>query len=167
MRKMGRGGILAGLAFLVLLVTMVSGCDNSVVKRQIGLTEEEEARMAEWRRRNLSGDLPDFMVHFDYDRWNIRADAAPVLKKLAVYLQNNTGAHLQVEGYADERGGPKYNYQLGLKRAAEVKKFLVSAGIAATRLKTVSYGETKPLDLRENESAWARNRRVQFSIIGR
>jgi peptidoglycan-associated lipoprotein len=103
-------------------------------------------------------------IHFDFDKSFIRADAKPVLGKVAAFLKKNPGAKLQIEGHCDERGTPEYNLALGQRRANSAMKYLVNLGIDASRLSTISYGEEKPADPGHNEAAWAKNRRAVFDI---
>jgi len=103
-------------------------------------------------------------IHFDYDDFSLRPGAKDTLKGIAEWLLKNTSAQILVEGHCDERGTPEYNLALGERRAQSAKDYLVNLGIAASRLSTVSYGEEKPLDMGNNEEAWAKNRRAQFVI---
>ena len=82
----------------------------------------------------------------------------------AEYLRANLGVTVTVEGHCDERGTDAYNKALGDRRAESVKNFLVSLGISANRLNTVSYGEERPIAIGQNEASWAKNRRTQFVI---
>jgi peptidoglycan-associated lipoprotein len=84
------------------------------------------------------------------------------LKSLAAWLRENSGERLSLEGHCDERGTEEYNLALGQRRADSVRSYLVSGGISPDRLKTISYGEEKPVDNGHDESAWAKNRRVQY-----
>jgi peptidoglycan-associated lipoprotein len=72
---------------------------------------------------------------------------------------------VRIEGHADERGSIDYNMSLGEKRADEVKKRLLQAGIDSKRVKIVSYGEERPVDPGSNESAWFKNRRAEFKRV--
>jgi len=76
----------------------------------------------------------------------------------------HTGVSVIIEGHCDERGTSEYNMALGDRRARRAKTYLVDMGIVAERLATISYGEEKPLDPRNNEEAWAKNRRGHFDI---
>lgn len=105
------------------------------------------------------------MVHFDYDSYELRNDAKETLKEIANYLNEYKSIVLLIEGHCDERGTREYNLALGLRRAESVKKYLSDLGINEERLKTISYGEDKPLDPASNESAWAKNRRAQFKRV--
>lgn len=104
-------------------------------------------------------------IHFDFDRFEVTPQAREHLQKLAKCLQNNPGFTLLIEGHADERGTPAYNMVLGNKRAMSVKDYLeMEAGIASSRIKTVSYGSQKPASEEKNEQAWYQNRRDEFKI---
>ncbi len=74
---------------------------------------------------------------------------------------------IQIEGHCDERGTAEYNLALGERRANSAKKYLVSLGIPADRLSTISYGKEMPLDPGHNEEAWAKNRRAHFIILSK
>lgn len=101
-------------------------------------------------------------IHFDFDKSFIRDDAKPVLAQVADYLKKNTGAKLQIEGHCDERGTAEYNMALGDRRAESARAYLVSLGVPASALSTVSFGKEKPVDPGHNEAAWAKNRRAHF-----
>jgi len=103
-------------------------------------------------------------VHFDFDSSTLTPEAQMILKKKAEWLQNNSDATATIEGNCDERGTSEYNLALGDKRATSVKNFLVDLGISGSRLKTVSYGEERPVDPGHNEEAWAKNRRCHFTL---
>lgn len=101
-------------------------------------------------------------IHFDFDKSFIREDAKPVLAKIAEAMKANRPAALSIEGHCDERGTAEYNMALGERRAEAAKKYLVSLGVRADSLSTISYGEEKPVDPGHNEEAWAKNRRAHF-----
>lgn len=101
-------------------------------------------------------------ILFDYDKSNIRPGEEPKLLSIASYLKQNANVRFTIEGHADERGGQEYNIALGDDRAAAVKKYLSSQGIADARMSTVSYGEEKPVCRDETEDCWQRNRRAAF-----
>lgn len=100
-------------------------------------------------------------IHFDFDKSHVRSDMIPTLDKNVSALKRNRGKTVTVEGHCDERGSNEYNYALGARRAASVKSYYVSHGISSSRIKTVSYGEDKPLKRGHNESAWYYNRRAE------
>jgi peptidoglycan-associated lipoprotein len=105
------------------------------------------------------------MIHFDYDKSNIRSEDAGVLDQKASILQANSGATIRVSGHCDERGSDEYNLALGNRRATSAKQYLVSHGIDAGRIETTSYGEERPIDPGHSEEAWAKNRRDEFDIL--
>ena len=101
-------------------------------------------------------------VFFDYDMFTIRADARPILQKNADYLRRWTTTRISIEGHADSRGTNEYNLGLGDRRAAAVRDYLVSLGIAADRMMSVTRGEESPQCSEENDACWQRNRRGHF-----
>ena len=80
-------------------------------------------------------------------------------------MLQNEGIKVEVEGHCDERGTNEYNMALGERRATAAADYLRSLGVSGDRMRTVSYGEELPLDPRHNEEAWAKNRRVHFSVM--
>jgi peptidoglycan-associated lipoprotein len=103
------------------------------------------------------------LIHFDYDKAEIRDDMKPVLQENARWLLANKNVKTQVGGYCDERGTNDYNLALGSRRADAVKRYLVALGVPSNRLKTISYGEERPLCSQSEEACWGRNRRAQFA----
>jgi len=100
------------------------------------------------------------VIYFDTDKFDIDADDANALRTQAQWLQRYPNKRATIEGHADERGTREYNIALGERRANSAKNYLVSLGIDAGRLGTVSYGKERPVALGSNESAWAQNRRA-------
>lgn len=103
-------------------------------------------------------------VFFDYDTADIRSDAQATLQKDANYLVNHPNINIVIGGYCDERGSDEYNLALGQNRADSAKNFLVNAGVAASRIKVISYGKEKPFCTESNEQCWQLNRRAGFAI---
>jgi peptidoglycan-associated lipoprotein len=101
-------------------------------------------------------------VHFAYDSTQLDAAARDVLAANAEWLKENSRARTEIEGHCDERGTIEYNLALGARRAQAAKDYLVSLGISADRLTTISYGEELPLCREATESCYARNRRAHF-----
>lgn len=104
-------------------------------------------------------------IYFDLDSYVLRQDARDALNKNAQWLLKQTTAKVRLEGNCDERGSDEYNLALGEKRAKAAKSYLVTLGVPAERLDTISYGKEKPVDPGHNEAAWAKNRRVDFVIV--
>jgi peptidoglycan-associated lipoprotein len=103
-------------------------------------------------------------IFFDYDAYEVRGDQEGQLSKAAAYLAQNSGVKVLIGGYCDERGSNEYNLNLGQSRANSVKQALVQAGIAADRLRIVSYGKEKPFCTESTEECWQQNRRAGFTI---
>lgn len=101
-------------------------------------------------------------VFFDYDRFQIRPDAMPLLDANAGWIRANGNKSVLIEGHCDERGTMAYNLVLGEKRARATKKYLMDLGVAASQLQITSYGETKPFCTQQNEDCYQQNRRAHF-----
>lgn len=106
-------------------------------------------------------------VFFAVDSFELDATAQSVVSANAEILRKNLTWKVTIEGHADERGTPEYNLALGERRANAVKTHLVSLGVMADRLKTLSYGEEFPFDAGHNDSAWSKNRRAYFQITAK
>ena len=106
------------------------------------------------------------MIHFDYDKSNIRSDDMGTLDQKVAILQANPELRIRIGGHCDERGSDEYNLALGNRRAQSAKQYLVSHGIDASRIETQSWGEEKPLVDGHDESAWSQNRRDEFEVTG-
>jgi len=104
-------------------------------------------------------------VHFDFDRFNLRADALAILDEAIPRLQANPDLNVTVEGHCDSIGTLEYNLALGERRANTVRDYLVSRGIAASRLRTVSYGEERPIADNATAAGRAMNRRAQLIVL--
>jgi len=106
-------------------------------------------------------------VHFDFDRYNLKPEARQVLRENYALLRDVPRVQILVEGHCDNRGTVEYNLALGQRRADAVSDYLISLGMPAARIRTISYGLERPLDPRNNEAAWALNRRAEFKILSR
>ncbi|OJT23008.1 cell envelope biogenesis protein OmpA [Archangium sp. Cb G35] len=100
-------------------------------------------------------------LRFGFNESTLPTEAQSQLSELAQCIKDS-GARIELGGHADERGTEEYNLQLSQKRAASVKKYLVDLGVPASQLKTVGYGENKPVEQGATEESWAANRRVEF-----
>jgi peptidoglycan-associated lipoprotein len=101
-------------------------------------------------------------AYFDFNKADIRADARTALAKTADFLRNYPQIRVTIEGHCDERGSTEYNLALGDRRAGAVKQYLVSLGLSADRISTVSFGKEKPFCAQSNEACWQQNRRGHF-----
>ena len=106
-------------------------------------------------------------VSFDLDKYDILPQDIEILKEDATLLMKYPNVKVQIEGHCDERGTGEYNLALGERRANSVKKYLVSLGVPANRLSTISYGKEMPADPGHHEEAWAKNRRAHFVILSK
>jgi len=101
-------------------------------------------------------------AYFDYDKADIRPDARAALSQTADFLKRHPSIKATIEGHCDERGSTEYNLALGVRRASAVMQYIVSLGVSADRLSTVSFGKEKPFCNESNESCWQQNRRGHF-----
>lgn len=101
-------------------------------------------------------------AYFEYDKADLRPDARDAITKTAEFLKNYPSVKVTIEGHCDERGSTEYNLALGDRRASAVKQFLVSLGVSADRINTVSYGKEKPFCMESTEACWQQNRRGHF-----
>jgi peptidoglycan-associated lipoprotein len=115
----------------------------------------------------LNRESPLKPVFFDLDSAELSAEAQRALQENAELLKQNSTWQITIEGHCDERGTAEYNLALGERRANTARDYLVSLGIPASRLKTVSYGKEFPFDPGHNEAAWSKNRRAHFVITAR
>ena len=99
-------------------------------------------------------------VFFSVDQSNLSPEARGTLTQQAGWLQQNSDYALIIEGHADEQGTREYNLALGARRANSVQEFLISQGIAPRRMRTVSYGKERPIEICSEEACYARNRRA-------
>jgi len=103
-------------------------------------------------------------IFYDYDTADVRSDAQTTLSRDASYLVSHPDIKVVIGGYCDERGSNEYNLALGQNRADAAKNALVSAGVAANRIRTISYGKEKPFCTESTEECWQQNRRAGFSM---
>jgi peptidoglycan-associated lipoprotein len=115
----------------------------------------------------INADSPLQDVPFDFDSAELIPAARPILDRTAEWLRFYPTVALLVEGHCDERGTVEYNLALGERRATATYNYLLSLGVPASRLKTISYGKEFPLDPGHTEDAWARNRRAHFEVTSK
>ena len=106
-------------------------------------------------------------IYFAFDQHELSADAREIIAEHARKLKDNQQLNILIEGHCDERGTIEYNLALGERRAVTVKAYLINYGIHPERMYTISYGKERPLDLRQTEEAWTKNRRAVFKIVER
>ena len=179
-----RKKLLISLALVLVIpgLLFTASCAKKTVKSETAVTQPSEDAAAEAARRRameeerlreeaeqqrIMAAKDEFLnedVYFEYDRSDLIPVAQTVLEKKAEWLRNNPKESVYIEGHCDDRGTNEYNLALGDRRAESAKSFLVSLGVAASRLTTISYGEERPVDPAQNEEAWAKNRRAHFVI---
>jgi len=181
------------LILAAVMIFGLPACTKKKISSEPSATSEEERRRAEEeRQRELDrqkalqeedlkeGSLSEQMarerletersifenedIYFEFDSVRLTPQAQELLQKKASWLREYKTTTVVIEGHADNRGTNEYNLALGEGRAQSAKTFLVDLGIDASRLQTISYGEERPLDPRETEDAWAKNRRAHFVI---
>jgi peptidoglycan-associated lipoprotein len=101
-------------------------------------------------------------IYFDFDKSDIRPDAVRMLDANIDWMKSHPTALILIEGHCDERGTNEYNLALGERRAQATLKYLVSRGVAESRITTISYGEERPVCAGHTEACWAKNRRAHF-----
>jgi peptidoglycan-associated lipoprotein len=172
------------IGFVVLIafgMTIFSGCSENKTTVKDEAVQEQKADAAQGQAATAPADQEQSAkveaaakaevnirdINFDFDQSNIRPDAREILKANADILLKKGAAQITIEGYCDERGTAEYNMALGERRAQEAKKYLVNLGMKASQIKTISYGEERPLDPGHDEDAWAKNRRAHFVVDGK
>jgi peptidoglycan-associated lipoprotein len=103
-------------------------------------------------------------IFFEFDSSTLSAEAQAILKAKAEWMERNSHLNIVIEGHCDNRGTTEYNLALGERRAESVKRYLQDLGVAENRIRTISYGEERPLNPGNDESAWAKNRRAHFEF---
>ena len=116
---------------------------------------------------DLNRDSPLRPVFFDYDSSEVNEAGRTTLQANAAVMKKYPNWIVTIEGHCDERGTAEYNLALGERRAVAARTYLLSLGLDASRLRTVSYGSEFPFDPAHQEAAWSRNRRAHFVITAK
>jgi len=106
-------------------------------------------------------------VYFDFDEYELKPEARERLAKNADFMKAHPDFVFTIEGHCDERGTNEYNLALGDRRANAAKNYLLSLGVDGSHIRTISYGEERPVCTQSTEECWARNRRAHFVVSGR
>jgi peptidoglycan-associated lipoprotein len=187
-----RAILMAVLMVSSLVVT--SGCHRNKAKTPADMPASmEPAPMAPsptpeatTPENEMSGDEADFLsgdldgvneyllregllrdIHFDLDQASLAAEARQDLARNAQFLQEHPQFILTLEGHCDERGTDEYNLALGERRVQSARQYMVTLGVPAVRLSTISYGEERPVCRESEESCWSQNRRAHPVVTGR
>ena len=150
------GGIVGGVAGNVIGRNM----DKQAKEIKETLPGAEVERVGE----GIKVTMKENMVNFGFDSSNLTSAAMANLDKLAEVLKNNPDTNINIYGHTDSKGSDEYNLSLSERRAAAVKSYLVSKGIASSRMLTMGVGEKEPIASNDTEAGRAQNRRVEFAI---
>ena len=165
-RKLATATVLAGA---IALAACQSKAPQALPPQPAGSTPPPQAGGP------VPGSQADFLaqmqgrdvIYFDTDRYNIDSEDVAALQGQAQWLMRYPNKRASIEGHSDERGTRDYNLALGERRANAAKNYLISLGVDAGRLATVSYGKERPVALGSDEASWAKNRRAVTVVIGR
>jgi peptidoglycan-associated lipoprotein len=153
-------------------VLAVSAC-GPLPPTEEELRQQEEENRPIWERSGtlISSDQPEYLevaigdrVLFPVDQSSLTRTAQVILVQQANWLRINTQYNIVIEGHADEQGTREYNIALGAQRAAAVRDFLVAQGVAAHRVRTVSYGKERPIQICSEERCYEQNRRAVTAL---
>lgn len=180
------------VTILILSIALImTGCPKKPIVKEEPTVKKEEAAKAEAERKatetkakeefeksmvakktpGIEGEVFESSllkdVHFDFDKYDVRAADAAILKGNADLLKKYHNVKVQIEGHCDERGTVEYNLALGERRANSTRNYLVSIGVSPERISTISYGKERPLDPGHSEEAWTKNRRAHTVITAK
>ena len=144
-------------------VETAAGMANFVEKIFLGPAAAAAAVVAPLLPPGVEAQLDS--IYFDYDKYNVKPEFKDAVKKNADYLKANAAKNVLIAGNCDERGTNEYNMALGQRRADSAAKALKAAGVDTKRIKTVSYGEEKPVCKEANEACWSKNRNAMFYVL--
>ena len=152
--------LLSMFAALALLAACETSSDQSASSTGTGASTGASSSTTRARspQEILTSEVGD-RVFFDFDKSDLKPEARRTVERWAGFLKQYPNLTVTVEGHCDERGTREYNLALGERRAAAAKNFLVSLGIDARRVATISYGKERPAVVGSNEAAWSQNRR--------
>jgi len=168
-----RFNILGVLAAVALVAACETAPEGDAMATGTGATTTTESSSSSATTSTMSaypGSQEDLVVNvgdrvfFGYDRFDLNEIARATLEKQAAWLAKYPTVSIAVEGHADERGTREYNLGLGERRANAAKDYLVALGVSPNRVRTVSYGEERPVALGSNEAAWSQNRRSVTTV---
>ncbi|MBN1826312.1 MAG: peptidoglycan-associated lipoprotein Pal [Candidatus Eisenbacteria bacterium] len=165
------------IIFALTILLLIASCGSKkelvppepVEKEQtapVSQPDERDRQGVPAEKPDVDPDAPYVFqnVHFEFDKYRLTTDATRILNAHAEVLMRHPAWTVRIEGHCDERGTVEYNLALGEKRANAAKDFLVGYGVAASRVRTVSYGKERPIDAGHGEAAWAKNRRGEFHV---
>lgn len=125
---------------------------------------EENMRAQQQSTRSMQTTMAA-PIYFELDDASLTPEAIGVLEAKIAVLRRELGMRILITGHTDDRGSDEYNIALGMRRAAETKRFMVDRGIAGSRIDIATRGEEEPAVRGDDETAWSRNRRAEFKIL--
>lgn len=155
-----------GIAFVLTAAVALGACAKKPTPESVGLGLGGNSSVA------TPGSAQDFVVNvgdrvlFTTDSSSINSDGQAVLDRQAQWLNKFSQYSFTIEGHADERGTREYNLALGARRATAAKRYLVSKGVASSRIKTLSFGKERPVAVCDDISCWSQNRRAVTVLAG-
>jgi peptidoglycan-associated lipoprotein len=138
--------------------------DDSTAAGRAGSDSAADQQSDAYKRLHGRSSINLSPIYFDFDQAGVRPGMTEVLVQNAEYLKTIPGVMVTIEGNSDERGTNEYNLALGERRAINSRQYLINLGVAPDRMRTLSYGEERPLFLGQDEDAYSMNRRVDFVI---
>jgi len=150
---------------LIAVAGLVAACGTAPTSETASTSGSGAATAATTASNIVPGSAEDLKVNvgdrvfFGFDRYNLTPAARGILQKQAAWMIANSNVSVTIEGHCDERGTREYNLALGDRRANAAADYLMTLGVPATRISTISYGKERPEDPASNEIAWAKNRR--------
>ena len=157
--------LLSMFAAVALLAACETASDQSASSTGTGASTGASSSTARARspQEILTSEVGD-RVFFDFDKSDLKPEARRTVERWAAFLKQYPNLTVTIEGHADERGTREYNLALGERRANSAKNFLVSLGVDARRVATISYGKERPAVVGSNEAAWSQNRRAVMVV---
>ena len=157
--------LLSMFAAVALLAACETASDQSASSTGTGAATGTSSTTARARspQEILTSEVGD-RVFYDFDKSDLKPEARRTVERWAAFLKQYPNLTVTIEGHADERGTREYNLALGERRANSAKNYLVSQGIEARRVATISYGKERPAVVGSNEAAWSQNRRAVMVV---
>ena len=151
---------------LSFIVAALAGCSSTQKKSSM---EDYPMDTAESTRGDSDSGTAEGLqtVYFAFNSSTLSESTKESLMQNANILKEKSNLMIEIEGHADERGGREYNLALGENRANETKNYLVSLGVPAERMTTISFGKEKPIAFGHDEESWSKNRRSNFVITSK
>ncbi len=165
------GARFLGLMAVMVLCIGLTGCgdkkkdaammndgSNTTTQQTDGTQVATDGQYAPGSQAQLVAEIGD-RVYFGYDQYDLTPEARSTVERQAQWMKTYPNVNVMVEGHCDERGTREYNLALGEKRANAVRNYLISNGVPAGRVQSISYGKERPAIMGADETSWAQNRR--------